>query len=724
MKLHTTQNNVVKSGSFEESNFSIEASAKAFFILSDGLYSNKIKAVIRELSTNAYDSQVDAGNQDLPFDVHLPTRLEPTFYVRDYGTGMSHEDCMQLYTTYFRSTRNDSNESVGCLGLGSKAPFAYCDQFNVESYQDGVVRTYTAYQSEDGTPVFSLMDEQSTEEPNGLKITVAVKEDDMRDFSQEAENLYRYFTTKPNVLGEELVYPSREVKLAGDGWSIVDAKYPYNGNIVIMGQIAYPFSKDDIYGSEPEYSGEWSAEEKFLSESTGLEIEMEIGQVDITPSREHLSFNKTTINALKARVSEVKKAVVDDLQDRINEAETLFQARVLYTSLSKRCGSIKSLSDGLDDLKWNGQELFDWFDRGVFIQEETDEGTKAKIGASVTLYHKSNWRTTPEVTRNLKKVVFQGNFTFVIDDTKRGGIGRLKLYIAENTNERDSHTFYLIKGSPEQIEEAKTLLGGADGSDFLYTSCMEKPISNSSNRSYSSHGSSPKAMVFDHEECSFVAASMSVKTENAYYLTESRGYVDYNGGERGIVSISKILCAISGAGYDISDMKIYLVKPSVARNSKLSERENWSEASEVLVYILKELLEENFEKIEQTKNIAVLSKEYKSSRVAEVLEKLELDCEIKDLYNAYKENKKRVDEFGQAMENLYSACKRTAGLRVPEVSGYSNETNDDQFSSKVDAIIKDKYMLFGSECESGWGDFEEPMIEELVNYIVMKETCL
>ena len=34
MKLHPTQNNVVKSGNFEESNFSIEPSAKAFFILS------------------------------------------------------------------------------------------------------------------------------------------------------------------------------------------------------------------------------------------------------------------------------------------------------------------------------------------------------------------------------------------------------------------------------------------------------------------------------------------------------------------------------------------------------------------------------------------------------------------------------------------------------------------------------------------------------------------
>ena len=197
MKLHPTQNNVVKSGNFEENNFTIEASAKAFFILSDGLYSNKIKAVIRELSTNAYDSQVDAGNQDTPFDVHLPTRLEPTFYVRDYGTGMSHEDCMQLYTTYFRSTRNDSNDAVGCLGLGSKAPFAYADQFNVESYQDGVVRIYTAYQSEDGTPMFSLMDTQDTEEANGLKVTMAVKEDDLYDFKDEAVSLYQYFVLDP-----------------------------------------------------------------------------------------------------------------------------------------------------------------------------------------------------------------------------------------------------------------------------------------------------------------------------------------------------------------------------------------------------------------------------------------------------------------------------------------------------------------------------------------------
>ena len=118
MKLHESINVVERSGEFEESNFSIQASAKAFFILSDGLYSNKIKAVIRELSTNAYDAHVENGNVDTPFDIHLPNRLEPFFSIRDYGIGMSHDECMHLYTSYFNSTKTHRNDSVGCFRVG------------------------------------------------------------------------------------------------------------------------------------------------------------------------------------------------------------------------------------------------------------------------------------------------------------------------------------------------------------------------------------------------------------------------------------------------------------------------------------------------------------------------------------------------------------------------------------------------------------------------------
>ena len=81
MKLQTKVNNIERSADFEQSNYTIEATAKAFSILSDQLYSNKVRAVIRELSTNAYDSHVDAGNGSKPFEVHLPSNMEPTFSV-------------------------------------------------------------------------------------------------------------------------------------------------------------------------------------------------------------------------------------------------------------------------------------------------------------------------------------------------------------------------------------------------------------------------------------------------------------------------------------------------------------------------------------------------------------------------------------------------------------------------------------------------------------------
>lgn len=59
--------------------YKIKNSGTAFEILSSGLYSNKIKAIVRELGCNAYDSHVAAGHPEKPFDVHIPTMLSPTF---------------------------------------------------------------------------------------------------------------------------------------------------------------------------------------------------------------------------------------------------------------------------------------------------------------------------------------------------------------------------------------------------------------------------------------------------------------------------------------------------------------------------------------------------------------------------------------------------------------------------------------------------------------------
>ena len=91
MIISENKQDVAVCGSFKTSGFKIQASSKAFDILSSNIYTHKVRAVIREISCNAVDAHTAAGNPDR-IHVHLPTRLEPHFSVRDYGTGLSDED--------------------------------------------------------------------------------------------------------------------------------------------------------------------------------------------------------------------------------------------------------------------------------------------------------------------------------------------------------------------------------------------------------------------------------------------------------------------------------------------------------------------------------------------------------------------------------------------------------------------------------------------------------
>ena len=83
MKLNTSERSTVESsGVSGESGFKLKSSKHAFQLLSSGLYTNKIQAVIRELSCNAADAHVLNSNQKTAFDVKLPNRLDSQFYVR------------------------------------------------------------------------------------------------------------------------------------------------------------------------------------------------------------------------------------------------------------------------------------------------------------------------------------------------------------------------------------------------------------------------------------------------------------------------------------------------------------------------------------------------------------------------------------------------------------------------------------------------------------------
>jgi hypothetical protein len=124
MKLSTRgEEKATTSGGTFLGTYRIVQSKAAFETLSSRLYSDKIRAVIRELSCNAWDAHQDADKGDVPFEVHLPTDFEPYFEIKDFGTGMTHRDIVDLFASYFGTNKSESDKFIGALGLGSKSPF-------------------------------------------------------------------------------------------------------------------------------------------------------------------------------------------------------------------------------------------------------------------------------------------------------------------------------------------------------------------------------------------------------------------------------------------------------------------------------------------------------------------------------------------------------------------------------------------------------------------------
>jgi hypothetical protein len=323
-------NEAIVSNVAEIGEFRIRNSAKAFSILSSGLYANKIRAIIRELSCNAVDSHAAAGKKDTPFDVHLPNSLEPHFAIRDYGTGLSHQQVTQIYTTYFESTKTASNEFIGALGLGSKSPFSYTDNFTVTAIQNGVKGIYSAFINGEGVPSIALMMQEPTDEPAGVEVKFSVNDRyDFDKFRQEARTVYKHFALRPVVSGNgdfgfvDAEYESRD---------IVPGVHSYaNGrgsSVAIMGNIAYPIevpAADQSIGDLRNLLG------------CGLEMHFGIGELDFQASREGLSYIPSTVAAIKAKLEQVNTALAVVIAKEADAIENLWDRAVfLYKKKEHR----------------------------------------------------------------------------------------------------------------------------------------------------------------------------------------------------------------------------------------------------------------------------------------------------------------------------------------------------------------------------------------------------
>jgi hypothetical protein len=320
--------------------FTIAASAHAFKILSNNLYENPTKACVREIIANALDANTRANSKQ-PISVRLPTALLAEFSVRDYGPSMSHDFVMSLYTTYFASDKNHSNDEIGGFGLGSKSPYAVSDQFTVRCIQNGQLRTYQCFLNSNGLPqIQPIALYTPTDEPDGTQITVPVPDRAISGVVEAYKEVVAYLDVQPrNNIGYVAEPPDHLFKLTRDGWSF-ELRRSLNDTVVVLG--VFPYRLPYNHGLH----------DFFRNARSGAVIRAPIGALTVTPSRESLSLTTQDIVALNDFAEHVISKIQSQLQTQLNKLKTALDV-ARFTARIKR--SFSGIS--LDTLTWKGYNL-------------------------------------------------------------------------------------------------------------------------------------------------------------------------------------------------------------------------------------------------------------------------------------------------------------------------------------------------------------------------------
>lgn len=337
MKIETGSSETTSNIKSAGRSFTIQASGKAFRVLSNSLYNHKILAVVREISCNARDAHAMVGKLDQPFLAKLPSMEDLHFTVRDYGPGLSPDDMMESYTTYFGSTKTGDNSAIGGFGLGSKSPLSYATSFQVCTYFHGVKTTFLAFQNDNGEPDIYQLAQQDTSEPNGLEVIVPVQESDVRKFRASAEHVFRHFGTAPTIqIGKQIVttgFDSKELDATIQREVMYEDGrcgrfYSYNKPLseisggalwAQMGDVIYPITTTAVFDNQK--PDEVKIQRFFDSGRFGkLIVECKIGELDLNAGREGLSYDRATIGRLKTILSMIHSKLINEVNADIAKA--------------------------------------------------------------------------------------------------------------------------------------------------------------------------------------------------------------------------------------------------------------------------------------------------------------------------------------------------------------------------------------------------------------------
>jgi len=334
-----------------EIKLSKNSSSMIFKLFSKNIYSNAIGSIVREVTSNCFDSHIEA-KVDTPvllkkwFDGETETNYISFF---DYGVGMSPDRINNIFAVFFESSKRADAEQIGGFGLGSKTPLAYKrstglgegeydNSYNVITNYDGIKYTYLIFEGA-SSPMIALLYQEETTEHNGTEIRIPVLSKDLGKFETEVIRQLYYFK---NIIFEGFTNSN----IVNDYQIIQCDNFFYRGTEchsvmhVCLGSVAYPIDYNALELSSSDYS-------------IPLALRFEIGELNVTVSREQLDYNETTIKLLKAKLEAAKEEVRQMLIKQYENVQTLTQYLAVKKNFSQLffTPEISVYAKGLIDIK-------------------------------------------------------------------------------------------------------------------------------------------------------------------------------------------------------------------------------------------------------------------------------------------------------------------------------------------------------------------------------------
>lgn len=258
---------------------------------------------------------------------------------------------MQNYAFYGKSSKRNSNDVVGHLGVGCKSAFAYTDTFTITSIHEGIKSLYSATKDATGYKIYCLNSEPS-DEPSGIEISIYVNPSDVSLFVDNAFKFFKHFNPRPNFINNNYInswidaYQTSKLMDAGK-WIVYSQKSSHQNSIsVVMGNICYPVNLENIQleSNVSRFLDYW----KYKS----IVLFANIGDISHASTRENLKYDNKTKEWLVDAISRIPQDASELSQKFLSECTNLWQAKVLYHNLIST-----QLENGLLNVQYDGHDL-------------------------------------------------------------------------------------------------------------------------------------------------------------------------------------------------------------------------------------------------------------------------------------------------------------------------------------------------------------------------------